>query len=406
MQEFGDGIKNLFPVLSKKFGDKTITYLDSTATTQKPVEVIQSMTDFYTNDYSSVKRGVYQLSEKTNQQCEQTRSLIRQLINAPRNEEIIFTRGTTESINIVAACWGRANLNPGDEILISALEHHANIVPWQMIANEKQAILKVIPCDDDANLIMDSLSTLISHKTRIVAVTHISNSTGTINDIQKICVEAKKYNALVLIDAAQSIAHLPIDVQKIGCDFLAFSGHKMYGPTGIGVLWGRYELLAEMPPWQGGGEMILQVSFAKTTYATPPSRFEAGTPAIAEIIGLGAAVRFLNEIGIQAAGTYEHTLLKYAEEQLRTVQGLRIIGNPIQRSSLLSFVLSSAHAHDAAMILDEEAIAVRAGHHCAQPVMERFGVPATVRASFAVYNTKKDIDHLVNVLHRINRIFA
>jgi cysteine desulfurase / selenocysteine lyase len=405
-------IRAQFPVLQKTFGDKTLCYLDNTATTQKPLQVIDAMDHFYRDHYSSVKRGVYQLSELTNVKYENTRKKVQHFINAKQPEEVIFTRGTTESLNLVAQSWGRANLQPGDEVIISALEHHANIVPWQMICNEKQAVLKVIPCNDKAELILEEYKKLLGPKTKLVSVNHISNATGTINPIQTIINLAKEYNAITCIDAAQSIAHMPIDVQELDCDFLAFSGHKMYGPTGIGVLYGKYHLLANMPPYQTGGEMIEQVTFAKTTFAAPPSRFEAGTPAIAEVIGLGEAISFIQDTGLATIGQIEHELLQIAEQKLAAIPGLVVIGQAEQKASLISFVLHTdaqkntlIHPHDAAMIFDEEAIAVRTGHHCAQPVMDRFKVPATIRASFAVYNTPQEIDALVDCIHRVIKIF-
>jgi len=405
-------IRNQFPVLSQE-SEPRLAYLDSTATTQKPLVVIDAMDQFYREHYSSVKRGVYRLSERTSGRFEATRKKIADLIHAKENE-IIFTRGTTESINLVAWSYGRKFFKAGDEIVVSQLEHHANIVPWQLIAEHVGATLRVIPCDDDANLLLEQLPSLLNEKTRLVAVTQISNAVGTVNPVQQIIQLVRKHcDAKVLIDAAQSIAHMEIDVTQLDCDFLAFSGHKMYGPTGIGVLFGKQEILESMPPWHGGGEMIDKVTFAKTTYAAPPSRFEAGTPPIAEVIGLGAAVDWIQSIGLKTMYEHEHALLKKAEIALSTVPGLRIIGNPKERASLLSFVLadpmdsnSLIHAHDAALILDEEGVAVRSGHHCAQPVMERFQVGTTIRASFAAYSEEWEIEKLVQSLQRVLRVFG
>lgn len=407
-------IRAQFPVLAQSIDGKPLAYLDSTATTQKPLVVIDAMDHFYREHYSSVKRGVYRLSERTSQRFEATRSLLAKFFNAASESEIIFTRGTTESINLVAWSWGRANLKAGDEILISALEHHANIVPWQLIAEHMGAKIKVIPCDDNANLCIDQLPSLLSERTKLVAVTHIANSVGTINPIAEIIATVRKCSkALVLIDGAQSASHLKVDVQALDCDFFVCSAHKMYGPTGIGMLYAKMSILEAMPPWHGGGEMIDRVTFEKTTFAPPPARFEAGTPPIAEVIGFGAAIEWLNTTGLDAIHAHEEHILQYAEKQLATVPGLRVIGNPKHRASLLSFVLAdplnpqaNIHAHDVALILDEEGIAVRSGHHCAQPVMDRFGVAATIRASFGAYTQEWEIDRLVQALNRVLRVFG
>ncbi len=399
-------IKSQFPVLSRKIDDKEICWLDSTATTQKPLSVIDAVDDFYRHHYSSVKRGVYKMSEQTTQAFESARQKVANLIHAPTTDSIIFTRGTTESINLVASSWGRKFLSEGDEIILSQLEHHANIVPWQMIAAEKKAIIKVIPCNDAGELILEEYIKLLNPRTKMVACTHIANSIGTINPIQKIIELAHQNGSLTLVDAAQSIAHEVMDVQKLDADFLVFSGHKMYGPTGIGVLYGKYDLLCQMPPYHGGGEMIESVSFSGSTYALPPARFEAGTPDIAGVIGLGKAIDFIQEIGFDILHKHEQNLLQYATQKLSEIPGLTIIGTAQQKCAIVSFTLKSAHPHDAAMILDEEAIALRAGHHCAQPVMERFKVVATLRASFAIYNTTEDVDRLVLAILRINRLFA
>ncbi len=406
MKNLSELYRKDFPVLSKTIGDKTLVYLDSTATTQKPQVVIDSQIDFFSKEYSSVKRGVYQLSEITTQKFEKTRRVVKEFIGASREEEVIFTAGTTDSINLVAQTWGRKNIQEGDEIILSQIEHHANIVPWQMLAEEKKALIKVIPCDDKGNLLLDEYVKLLNEKTKFVGVVHIANSIGTLNDVEYIVREAKKFNAVTLVDGAQSIAHQKIDVQKIGCDFFVFSGHKVFAPTGVGVLYGRYELLEIMPPWRGGGDMIEQVSFSGTTYAPPPAKFEAGTPAIAEVIGLGVALEYLNDIGIEEIAAFETHLHLFAKSELRKIPGLRFIGEATHQASVISFVLDGIHAHDTAMILDEEAIAVRSGHHCAQPVMERFKVAATTRASIAFYNNEDDIHRLVKAIKRVQKIFS
>ena len=406
-------VRSQFPVLCQG-GDPPLAYLDTTATSQKPLAVIDAMDEFYRAHYSSVKRGVYRLSERTSQRFEATRGLMRDFLHAASENEIVFTRGTTESINLVAWSWGRAHLKPGDEVLVSALEHHANLVPWQLIAEHMGAKLRQFPCDDDANLRLDLLPSLLNERTRLVAVTHISNAIGTVNPVAEIIRTVRQHSsALVLVDGAQSASHLSVDVQALDCDFFACSGHKMYGPTGIGVLYAKSAILDSMPPWHGGGEMIDRVTFERTTYAPPPTRFEAGTPPIAEVIGLGTAIQWLQETGLENIHAHENEMLRYAEKRLAEIPGLRIIGNPRQRGSLLSFVLADPqnpqghiHAHDIAMILDEEDIAVRSGHHCAQPVMDRFGVAATVRASFAAYTQTWEIDRLVQALQRVLRVFG
>lgn len=403
-----ENIRAEFPVLAQNIESaKPFAFLDSTATTQKPMPVIQVMNDFYTKHYSSVKRGVYQISEKTTQAFEKARKEIASFINASSENEIIFTSGTTASINLAAWSYGRKFLQAGDEILISALEHHANIVPWQLIAEEKGALLRVIPVDDHANLVLEKIPELLTEKTKIVAITHISNVTGTVNPIKDIIQTVRNFskNAKILIDAAQSIAHQKIDVQELDCDFLAFSGHKMYGPTGIGVLFGKYELLESMPPLFGGGEMIKSVSFEKTTFAPPPARFEAGTPPIAEVIGLGEAVKWLKETGLDNIHHKESEILEYAISQFSEIPEIHILGNPKERGALLSITLEGIHAHDAAMILDEENIAVRSGHHCAEPIMKRFNIPATLRFSFGVYSEKWEIDRALIALKRVIRLF-
>ena len=401
--------RNEFPMLVE--GDKEqkpLAFLDSTATTQKPACVIDAMDDFYREHYSSVKRGVYRLSARTTEAFEKTRKDIAKFINAKSEDEIIFTRGTTESINLVAWSYGRKFFNEGDEVLISALEHHANIVSWQLVAEMKGAKIKVIPVKDDGDLDLAALPALLTPRTKMVAVAHVSNSVGTVNPIEEIIATVRKLapQAKVLIDATQSSSHIKIDVQKLDCDFLAFSGHKMYGPTGIGVLYGKYDVLDSMPPYHGGGEMIKNVTFEKTTYADVPARFEAGTPAIAEVIGLGKAVEWLNEKGLDNIREHEAQITQYALKQLAEIPQVKVLGNPKERGALISITLDGIAVGDAAMILDEENVAVRSGHHCAQPVMDRFGLDATLRLSFGAYTLERDIDRFVAGIKRVIRLFA
>lgn len=400
-------IREQFPVLQREIDGKALTFLDSTASTQKPLAVAEVMHRFYTEHYSSVKRGVYRLSERTTQLFEGARRKVAEFLNAQENE-IVFTRGTTESLNLVASAWGGAHLSSGDEIILSALEHHANIVPWQLIAQRTGAVIRVIPCDDHGNLDLEAYHNLLSEKTRVLSITQIANSIGTVNPVESMIrtLRAKAPRAIAVVDAAQSSGHMAIDVQALDADFLAFSGHKIYGPTGIGVLFGKYDRLLETPPYQGGGEMIDEVRFEGSSYALPPARFEAGTPAIAEVLGLGVAIDFLSQLGWDQIAHFEHELLEYGTAELKKIPGLRLIGEAEHKAGILSFVMDCAHPHDIAMILDEECIAVRSGHHCAQPVMQRFCVPATVRASFGVYNTKEDTDTLVQALRRVVRIFG
>ena len=401
--------RNEFPMLVA--GDKEqkpLAFLDSTATTQKPACVIDAMDDFYREHYSSVKRGVYRLSARTTEAFEKTRKDIAKFINAKSEDEIVFTRGTTESINLVAWSYGRKFFNEGDEVLISGLEHHANIVSWQLVAEMKGAKIKVIPVKDDGDLDLEALPNLLTPRTKMVAVAHVSNSVGTVNPIEEIIATVRKLapQSKILIDAAQSSSHIKIDVQKLDCDFLAFSGHKMYGPTGIGVLYGKYDVLDSMPPYHGGGEMIKNVTFEKTTYADVPARFEAGTPAIAEVIGLGKAVEWLNEKGLDNIREHEAQITQYALKQLAEIPQVKILGNPKERGALISITLDGIAVGDAAMILDEENVAVRSGHHCAQPVMDRFGLDATLRLSFGAYTLERDIDRFVAGIKRVIRLFA
>ena len=402
-------LRNEFPMLVA--GDKEskpLAFLDSTATTQKPASVIDAMDDFYREHYSSVKRGVYRLSARTTEAFEKTRKDVAKFINAKSEDEIVFTRGTTESINLVAWSYGRKFFDAGDEIVISGLEHHANIVSWQLVAEMKGAKIKVIPVLDSGDLDLAALPVLLTPRTKMVAVAHVSNSVGTVNPIAEIIATVRKLapQAKILIDAAQSSSHIKIDVQKLDCDFLAFSGHKMYGPTGIGVLYGKYDVLDSMPPYHGGGEMIKNVTFEKTTYADVPARFEAGTPAIAEVIGLGKAVEWLNEKGLDNIREHEAHITQYALKQLAEIPQVKVLGNPKERGALISITLDGIAVGDAAMILDEENVAVRSGHHCAQPVMDRFGVDATLRLSFGVYTLERDIDRFIAGIKRVIRLFA
>ena len=402
-------LRNEFPMLVAGDNEaKPLAFLDRTATTQKPASVIDAMDDFYREHYSSVKRGVYRLSARTTEAFEKTRKDVAKFINAKSEDEIVFTRGTTESINLVAWSYGRKFFEAGDEILISGLEHHANIVSWQLVAEMKGAKIKVIPVRDDGDLDLSKLPELLTPRTKMVTVTHVSNSVGTVNPIAEIIATVRKLapQAKVLIDAAQSSSHIKIDVQKLDCDFLAFSGHKMYGPTGVGVLYGKYDVLDSMPPWHGGGEMIKNVTFEKTTYADVPARFEAGTPMIAEVIGLGKAIEWLNKVGLDNIRKHEEQITQYALKQLAEIPQVKVLGNPKERGALISITLDGIAVGDAAMILDEENVAVRSGHHCAQPVMDRFGLDATLRLSFGVYTLERDIDRFVAGIKRVLRLFG
>jgi len=398
-------IKREFPVLNRDFDGTPLHYLDSAATTQKPVAVIDAMDRFYRESYGTVRRGVYRLSEKATAAYENTRKQVAALINAASDREIIYTSGTTQSINLVAYSWGGKFLKAGDEIILSQIEHHANIVPWQLIAERVGAVLKVIPVDDTGTLSLDEYEKLLSDKTRLVAGNHISNALGTINPVKEIARLAHAAGALILIDGAQSIAHMPVDVRDLDADFYAFSGHKMFGPTGIGILYGKRAILESMPPYQGGGDMIMRVTFAKTTYQAPPHRFEAGTPPIAEVLGLGVAVEWLRKTGLDKIAAQEHALLAYGTEVLKEVPGLKLIGTAKEKGGILSFTLEGVHPHDIGTLLDEDGIAIRAGHHCAQPTMDRFGVPATARASLGPYNDYSDLDALAKGLRRIGEMF-
>ncbi|WP_019894587.1 aminotransferase class V-fold PLP-dependent enzyme [Hydrogenovibrio halophilus] len=388
-------IRARFPILAQTENGQPLVYLDSGATTQKPDTVIEAVRDYYRHDNANVHRGVYALSERATEAYEGARDQLRDFIHAPSRKELVFVRGATEAINLVAQSYGRAFLQPGDEVLITELEHHSNIVPWQFLREQIGIKLVVVPINERGEVPLADFEAALSDRTRLVAISHMSNALGTINDVTAMARLAKEKGAKVLVDGAQAIAHLPVDVQAIGCDFYVFSGHKMYGPTGIGVLWAREALLEQMPPYQGGGDMIHTVTFEKTEYNELPYKFEAGTPNIAGVVGLGAAVRFMQSLDRAAIEAYERELLDYATEQLQNLPGLVIIGQARHKAAVISFKIEGAHPHDLATLMDQDGIAVRASHHCAQPVMQKFQVPATVRASFGVYNTFDDVDRLV-----------
>jgi cysteine desulfurase/selenocysteine lyase len=401
-----DTIRQDFPVLHQEFYGRPLVYLDNAATTQKPNAVIDRMTRFYQHEYGTVRRGVYALSERATQAYEQARAKVARFMNAPISCEIIFTRGTTESINLVATGYGRPFVKEGDEVIISAIEHHANIVPWQQLCLEKGATLKVIPVNDAGELILEEYEKLLSPRTKLVAVNHVSNALGTVNPIKTIIDMAHAHGVPVLIDGAQGISHIPVDVQALDCDFYVFSSHKLYGPSGVGVLYAKLKHLDAMQPYQFGGEMIESVSFEKTTFAKAPRKFEAGTPPIVEVIGLGEAIDYLTKIGMPAIGAYEDELLRYATERVSAIEGVRIIGTAQQKASVLSFVIDNVHPHDIGTVLDREGIAIRAGHHCAQPVMERYGLPATARASFSFYNKHEEADRLAEAIQTVINVFG
>ncbi len=399
-------IREDFPILKQMINDRPLVYLDNAATSQKPQVVIDALVNYYMTENSNVHRGVHTLSQRATDSYEEARIKVQQLLNAADDKEIIFVRGTTEGINLVAQTYGRQNVGEGDEIIISAMEHHSNIVPWQILCQEKGAHLKVAPINDEGELLLDEYEKLLSPRTRLVSIVHQSNALGTINPVEQIVELAHARGVPVLLDGAQAVAHVPIDVQRIGCDFYAFSGHKLYGPTGVGALYGRADLLDAMPPYQGGGEMIRSVSFEKTLYNVIPGKFEAGTQNIAGSIGLGVAIDYVNGLGIENIAAYENELLAYGTKRLSEIEAVRLIGTARHKGSILSFVMENAHPHDVGTILDAEGIAVRTGHHCAQPLMDRFGVPATVRASLAFYNTREEIDTLVKGIDRVIEVFS
>jgi cysteine desulfurase/selenocysteine lyase len=399
-------IREDFPILKQKVHGKPLVYLDNAATSQKPAQVIEAILRFYTHDCSNVHRGVHLLSERATEEYEGVRIKVKRFLNAPDWREIVFVRGATEGINLVAQTYGRQHVQAGDEVLITAMEHHSNIVPWQILCEEKNAVLRVAPINDRGELILEEFEKLLNARTRLVAVAHVSNALGTINPVRQIVQMAHAMKVPVLVDGAQAVPHLKVDVHELGCDFYVFSGHKVFGPTGIGALYAKAIHLAVMPPYQGGGDMISSVTFEKTFYNAIPYKFEAGTPNIADVYGLGAALEYLNQIGLANITSYEHALLSYATEAINQIPGVRIIGTAREKAGVISFVLEGVHAHDVGTILDREGIAVRTGHHCAQPVMDRFGVPATVRASLAFYNTKQEINALAAGIQRVKALFG
>jgi cysteine desulfurase/selenocysteine lyase len=399
-------IREDFPILKEQVHGKPLVYLDNAATTQKPRAVIEAEQRFYLTQCSNIHRGVHYLSEQATRAYEDVRVKVQRFLNAAEAREIIFVRGTTEAINLVANTYGRKHIQAGDEILITAMEHHSNIVPWQILCEEKGAVLRVALINDHGEILLEEFERLLNPRTRFVSVVHVSNVLGTINPVAQIIKMAHRWNVPVLLDGAQAAAHLKVDVRALDCDFYTLSGHKLYGPTGIGVLYGKAALLAAMPPYQGGGDMISSVSFAKTTYNVIPYKFEAGTPNIAGTIGLGAAIDYLNGLGFEAVGAHEQELLAYATPALSRIPGLRLMGTAKEKAAVLSFVLDGLHPHDVGTVLDQEGIAVRTGHHCAQPLMDRFGVPATTRASLAFYNTKEEIDALVKGIQKVKEILG
>ncbi len=399
-------VRKDFPILQSRVHDKPLVYLDNAATSQKPQVVIDALMRYYAEENANVHRGVHYLSGLATDKYEAARGKIRGLLNAAHDHEIIYVRGTTEGINLVAATYGRKNVGAGDEIIVSAMEHHSNIVPWQLLCEEKGARLRGIPIDDNGDLIMEEYEKLLNPRTKIVSVVHQSNALGTVNPVEEIVALAHAQGAVVLLDGAQSVPHMAVDVQALDCDFYAFSGHKIFGPTGIGVLYGKAVLLNAMPPYQGGGDMIESVTFEKTTYNSLPYKFEAGTPNIAGAIGLGVAIDYVTALGFDKTSAYEQELLEYGTEQLLSIPGLRIVGTAKHKAGVLSFVLGDVHPHDVGTILDGDGIAVRTGHHCCQPVMDRFEIPATARASLAFYNTKDEIDALVRGIHHVIEVFG
>ncbi|WP_373522995.1 SufS family cysteine desulfurase [Aquiflexum sp.] len=397
-------IRSIFPVLHQKVNGKPLIYLDNAATTQKPKSVLDALTDYYKHDNSNIHRGAHTLADRATRYYEKTRTVLKEFLNAKEEEEIIFTKGTTESINLVAATYGRKFITKGDEILISTMEHHSNIVPWQMLCEEKEAILKIIPINDSGEILMDDFDSLLNEKTKLVSIVHVSNALGTINPVREIIKKAHHFGAKVLLDGAQSTSHLDVNVQELDCDFLAFSAHKLYGPTGLGVLYGKRKILESMPPYQGGGEMIKEVTFAKTTYNDIPFKFEAGTPNIADVIAFQKALEFINELGKSKIKTHEDNLLSYATSLLGEIKGFIPVGTAKEKVSVLSFNINGMHPFDVGMMLDANGIAVRTGHHCTQPLMQRFGIEGTVRASFSVYNTESEIDYLASAVAKIAKI--
>jgi cysteine desulfurase/selenocysteine lyase len=395
-----------FPILSQTTrGGHPLVYLDNAATSQKPRQVIEAVSRFYGSENANIHRGVYGLSEQATASFDAARATVARFLGAASPSEIVFTRGTTEAINLVAQSWGRTNLRPGDEVLVTGMEHHSNLVPWQMVCGQTGARLRAVPITDRGELDLDAFDRLLGERTRLLAVGHVSNALGTVNPVRELAARAHARGALVLVDGAQSAPHLPVNMADLACDFFAFSGHKLYGPTGVGVLYGRAEVLAAMPPWQGGGDMIEQVTLEASTWAAPPARFEAGTPPIAQVIGLAAAIEYLEGLGPARIAVWEGELLGLATARVGQLPGVRLVGTAADKAAVLSFLLEGVHPHDLGTVLDDEGVAVRAGHHCAQPVMARFGIPATVRASFAFYNTPDEIEALVRGVERAGKVF-
>lgn len=394
-------IRQQFPILDSKVYDKPLVYFDNAATTQKPLRVIDALNRYYTTMNSNIHRGAHYLAAKATEEYEQVRRMVQHFINARHHYEIVFTRGTTESINLVASTFGQRFLHEGDEIIVSEMEHHSNIVPWQLACERAGASLKVIPFSEDGVLDMGAYEQLFSERTRLVAVNHVSNTLGTINPVKDIIQTAHQHNVPILIDGAQSISHIKVDVQDLDCDFYCFSGHKMYGPMGVGVMYGKEEMLNQLPPYQGGGEMIKDVTFSKTTYNELPFKFEAGTPAVGDVLGLGESIGFMQEVGVEEISRVEEELLQYATAKMSQIEGMRFIGQAPRKTSVISFLIGNAHPYDVGTLLDKLGVAVRTGHHCTQPIMDHYGIPGTVRASFAAYNTKEEVDIFVAALNRI-----
>ena len=399
-------IRQDFPVLHQQVHGKPLVYFDNAATSQKPLEVIDAERDFYLRDCANIHRGVHELSERATRKYESARDKVRRLLNAREAREIVFVRGTTEAINLVASGFGRRLLRPGDEVVITFMEHHSNIVPWQILRDENGVVLKVVPINDAGELIWEEFEKLLGPRTRLVSLTHVSNVLGTINPVKRVTAAAHALNIPVLVYGAQAAPHLKVDVQDLDCDFYCFSSHKIFGPTGVGVLYGKASWLESLPPYQGGGDMIRSVSFEKTLYNVIPYKFEAGTPNIGATIGLGAAIDYVNRVGLEAIGRHEHDLLEYATEHLSQIPGLRIIGTAREKAAVVSFVLEGIHPHDIGTVVDQEGVAIRTGHHCAEPLTERFGVPATARASFAFYNTRGEVDRLVAAVEKTKALLG
>lgn len=401
-----DALRRDFPILSREMNGRPLVYLDTAASAQKPRAVLEAMNRFYEQDYANIHRGVYLLSQRATIAYERARERVRQFLNAHDAHEIVFTRGATEAINLVAQSWGRTNLKAGDEVVLTELEHHANIVPWQMLREQIGITLRIVPIQDSGELRLEDIEAAMTPRTRLVAVAHVSNALGTVLPVEEISALCRTRGIALLLDGCQAVGHGPVDVARLGCDFYVFSGHKIYGPTGIGVLYGKQEHLRAMQPWQGGGDMIEEVSFERTTYAAPPARFEAGTPPIAEAVGLHAALDYVAVLGMKRIAAHEHALLQAATERLSRIPGLRIVGTAPDKAAILSFVLNGAHPHDIGTILDHHGVAVRAGHHCAQPLMHRLGLVGTTRASFALYNTMDDVEALGRAVEEVGRMFG